>query len=551
MKKRLVYLGVMMALLLGLTSAVESNRCITIFTIGDSTCANKPLDNERLERGWGQALSGFFDSKSVVVDNHALNGRSSLSFRNEGHWQKVYERIRPGDYVFIQFGHNDQKTKADRHTKPGSSYDDQLRQYIRETREKGGFPVLLTSIVRRKFDEQGKLIDTHGDYIQAVRNVAEEMNVPLIDHNQSSAALVEGMGPDASKALFMWVEPGTNAADPKGKQDDTHLRAKGARAMVRLVVEEIEAKIPALKPFIQYHDLVVAQDGSGDFMTVQEAIDAVPLNRSKTTRIYIRKGTYKERILISEAMRNLHLIGEAAAETILTFDNYASKPNAFGENFGTFGSSSLFIYASDFTAENLTFENSAGNVGQAVAVMVAGDRVVFRNCRFLGNQDTLYTWGKQSRQYYVDCYIEGTVDFIFGSSTCVFERCEIKAKRAGGYLTAASTPEQNAFGYVFTECRLTADEGVEKVFLGRPWRPYAKTVFIDCEMGAHIHPAGWHNWNNKEAEAHSFYAESGSKGPGSKDSERVSWARTIKRSERKNFRIANVLSGSDDWNPQQ
>src|SRR5690606_33202913 len=122
----------------------------------------------------------------------------------------------PGDYVFIQFGHNDQKTKADRHTKPGSSYDEQLRQYIRETREKGGFPVLLTSIVRRKFDEQGKLIDTHGDYIQAVRNVAEEMNVPLIDHNQSSAALVEGMGPDASKALFMWVEPGTNAADPKG-----------------------------------------------------------------------------------------------------------------------------------------------------------------------------------------------------------------------------------------------------------------------------------------------------------------------------------------------
>jgi len=185
-----------------------------------------------------------------------------------------------------------------------------------------------------------------------------------------------------------------------------------------------------------------------------------------------------------------------------------------------------------------------------VAIFVSGDRAVFKNCRFLGFQDTLYTYGKYSRQYYENCYIEGTVDFIFGSSTAVFKDCEIRSKR-DGYLTAASTPEGRDYGYVFVNCRLTADPGVEKVYLGRPWRPYAKTVFIDCEMGAHIHPAGWHNWNNKEAEAHSFYAESGSKGPGSKDSERVSWARTIKRSERKNFRIANVLSGSDDWNPQQ
>jgi len=317
--KLTVLLAGMTALLL--MSASEPEKKITIFTIGDSTCANKPLENMSLERGWGQALSGFFDTRYVEIDNHAVNGRSSLSFRNEGRWQTVYEKIKPGDYVFIQFGHNDEKPNEDRHTDPGTTYNDQLKRYITETREKGGIPVLLTSIVRRKFDENGQLTETHGGYLQAVRDVANEMNVVLIDHNQSSKKLVQELGPEASKALFMWVEKGTNPAVPEGKQDDTHLKARGARAMARLVVQELGEKIPELAPYIRLYDFVVAQDGSGDFMTVQEAINAVPANRDSRTTIFIRKGIYKEKLVIPENSITISFIGESRNETILTHDD--------------------------------------------------------------------------------------------------------------------------------------------------------------------------------------------------------------------------------------
>jgi len=535
--------------LIGLFTASDSPHVITIFTIGDSTCANKPLSNENLERGWGQALSSYFDSRYVVVDNHALNGRSSLSFRNEGRWNVVLERIKPGDYVLIQFGHNDQKPNPDRHTDPGSTFNDQLKQYVEETRAKGGNPVLLTSIIRRKFDEQGQLVDTHGAYIQAVKDVAAELGVPLIDHNRTSHELVQQLGPEASKRLFMWVEKGSNPAAPEGKQDDTHLRAAGARTMARMVAEALEAQCQALAPHVRYYDLVVAKDGSGDFMTVQEAINAVPVNRAKRTTLFIRKGVYKEKLQVPASCSNLTMIGERVTETILTYDDFASKPTAFGENTGTFGSGSLYIYGQGFEALNLTFANEAGQVGQAVAVVVAADKVAFKGCRFLGNQDTLYTWGKSSRQYYEDCYIEGTVDFVFGSSTALFNRCEIRSKRSGGYVTAASTPEGTAYGYVFLDCRLTADEGVEGVYLGRPWRPFAKTVFIGCHMGAHIRPEGWHNWNKPEAEKTVYYAELESKGPGANPNARVGWAKTLRAEQAGDYTLSNILSGADGWSP--
>lgn len=535
--------------LLSLFTASDSPHVITIFTIGDSTCANKSLSNGNLERGWGQALSSYFDSRYVVVDNHAVNGRSTLSFRNEGRWDVVLERIKPGDYVLIQFGHNDQKPNADRHTDPGTTYNDQLKQYVKETREKGGHPVLLTSIIRRKFDEQGQLVDTHGDYIQAVRDVAAELGVPLIDHNKSSHELVQNMGPDASKRLFMWVDKGTNPAAPSGKQDDTHLRAAGARAMAKLVVEALASQCEELAPHVRYYDLVVAKDGSGDFMTVQEAINAVPVNRAKRTTLFIRKGVYKEKVQVPASCSNLTMIGESAAETILTYDDFAGKPTAFGDNTGTYGSGSFYIYGQGFEAINLTFANEAGPVGQAVAVVVAADKVAFKGCRFLGFQDTLYTWGKPSRQYYEDCYIEGTVDFIFGSSTAVFNRCEIRSKRSGGYLTAASTPEGTPYGYVFLDCKLTADEGVEGVYLGRPWRPYAKTVFIRCHMGSHIRPEGWHNWNKSSNEKTVFYAEQASDGPGSNASSRVKWSKQLKKKQLKNYTPSIILAGTDGWVP--
>lgn len=520
---------------------------ITIFTIGDSTCANKPLANQNLERGWGQALSSFFDERYVVVDNHAQNGRSSLSFLNEGRWKPIQEKIQKGDYVFIQFGHNDEKPDSARHTDPNTTYKAILKKYITETREKGGIPVLLTSIVRRKFNEQGQLEETHGDYPKAVRELAAELKVVLIDHNLSSKALVQALGPDSSKSLFMWIEKGTNLAAPDGRQDDTHLRAAGARAMAKLVASELSEKIPALKQFVRQYDFVVDKNGTGDFMTVQEAVNAVPVNRKTRTSIFIRKGTYKERVVIPETQTNIRFIGESQTETVLTFDNFANRKNTLGENMGTSGSASIYIYAKGFEAENMTFENSAGNVGQAVAVFVAADQVAFRHCRFLGNQDTLYTWGKESRQYYADCYIEGTVDFIFGSSTCVFDRCEIRAKRSGGYLTAASTPQEIAFGYVFLNCKLTADEGVKDVFLGRPWRPYAKTVYIGCEMGAHIKPEGWHNWNKPEAEKTAFYGEYKTKGMDT--SLRAAWSHQLSKKEAATYTIQTILGAKDGWNP--
>lgn len=526
----------------------QENKKITIFTIGDSTCANKTLEKGALERGWGQALPSYLDSRYVVVDNHALNGRSSKSFRDEGHWQPVYDKIQKGDYVFIQFGHNDQKPKEDRHTDPGTTYNENLRRYVTETREKGGIPVLLTSMVRRKFDENGKLIETHGDYLQAVRDVAAEMNVVLIDHNISSKQLVESMGPEDSKKLYMWVEKDTNLALPNGREDDTHLRALGAKLMANLILDEVEQKIPELAPFIRRYDYVVAKDGSGDFFTVQEAIDAIPdFRKNARTRVYIRNGVYKEKLILPESKINVTFIGEDVEKTILTFDDYAQKKNVFGENKGTSGSSSFYVYGHDFHAENITFENSAGPVGQAVAIFVAGDRAAFRKCRFLGNQDTMYNYGKNSRQYYEDCYIEGTVDFIFGSSTAYFKNCEIHAKRNGSFITAASTPQGKPFGYVFDHCRITVADGVDKLFLGRPWRPYAQTVFMYCELPAAIVPEGWNDWGKDHLDKTCFYSEYGCSGPGADMSKRVKWSKKLNAKKAAAFSVENVLRGSDNW----
>src|SRR5690606_2968980 len=249
-----------------------------------------------------------------------------------------------------------------------------------------------------------------------------------------------------------------------------------------------------------YH-FVVAQDGSGDFTKVQEAIDAVPPFRRERTRIYIKKGTYHEKLTLPASKTNVSLVGEDAMGTVLTYDDSARTPNAFGEALGTTASSSFFVFGEGFRAKNLTFENAAGDgkqVGQAVAVRVSADRAVFENCRFLGHQDTLYVHGDNTRQYYKNCYIEGTVDFIFGWATAVFENCQIHAK-GEGYITAASTAPERPHGLVFIGCRLTATAGADSFYLGRPWREHAKTVFIDCFMDAHIKPEGWHDWDKPQA----------------------------------------------------
>ncbi|MDE7474927.1 MAG: hypothetical protein K2M71_04810 [Duncaniella sp.] len=293
------------------------------------------------------------------------------------------------------------------------------------------------------------------------------------------------------------------------------------------------------------YDFVVAQDGSGDFTTVQEAINAVPdFRKANRTTILIKKGDYKEKVIIPECKINLTLVGEDG--TKITYDDYASKPNRFGEEKSTSGSASCYIYAPDFIAENLTFENSSGPVGQAVACFVSGDRAIFRNCRFLGCQDTLYTYGYPTRQYYEDCYIEGTVDFIFGKATAVFNRCNIHS-RGNGYVTAPATPEDSKYGYVFHDCKLTGADGVKNVPLSRPWRPYAQAIFINCDLGNHISPAGWNNWGKESNEKTVTYAEYNSKGPGANPSARAPYSHQL--TDPTPYAITTVLAGDDGWNP--
>ncbi len=541
---------ILFVLLLCVFCSFDVERIPVIYMIGDSTMADKPLSGGNPERGWGQMFPVFL-TPDIRVDNRALNGRSSRSFGNEGHWELVRKRLRKGDYVFIQFGHNDQKADTARHSDAETDYKINLGKYIDETREAEAIPVLFTPIVRRKFNSDGTLADTHGKYTDAVRIVAKEKQVLLIDLNKMSASLLERYGQEKSTSLFVWVEPGICAALPEGKQDNTHLNVRGARIIARMVAETIKETIPALAPHIVMYDYVVAKDGSGDFFTIQEAIDAVPDFRKKgRTTIYIREGVYKEKVILPESKINVSFIGESRTKTILTYDDYASKMNVFGEEMSTSGSASFYVYAPDFIAENMTFENSAGPVGQAVAVFVSGDRSVFRNCRFLGFQDTLYTYDKDSRQYYEGCYIEGTVDFIFGKSTAWFENCTIHSKRSEGYLTAAATPAGKAYGYVFHNCRLTADRFVENVYLGRPWRPFARTLFIECDMGSHISPEGWHNWRKPDAEKTTFYGEYKSRGEGGNCEDRVSWSHQLTNKEADQITLKNVLGGNDEWNPQ-
>jgi pectinesterase len=251
--------------------------------------------------------------------------------------------------------------------------------------------------------------------------------------------------------------------------------------MKRLLITFYLLIIVVTMSMSQTRKIIVSQDGKGNFKTVQEAINSVQDLNNAETIIYIKNGVYKEKLRLPETKNKVHFVGESVEKTILTYDDFASKKDSAGQNIGTSGSSSFFIFGNDFTAENITFENSSGPVGQAVAVRVTGDRAKFINCRFLGFQDTLYTHGDSSRQYYYKCYIEGTVDFIFGAAIAVFDSCTLYAKKAG-YYTAASTPEGKKFGYVFLNCKLTGDAPAGSFMLGRPWRPFAKVVYLNCFM---------------------------------------------------------------------
>lgn len=308
-----------------------------------------------------------------------------------------------------------------------------------------------------------------------------------------------------------------------------------------LVAAQVQASIlkePAYK-------ITVAQDGSGNFRTIQEALNT-NIVRKIRTRIFIKNGIYKEKLVVDSMHTNIEFIGEDKDKTIITYDDHSGKGNI-----NTFTSYTILIKAEGFRAENITFQNTAGkDASQAVALHVEADKCTFINYRLIGNQDTFYGGKGHDRQYFKDCYIEGTTDFIFGPSTVLFENCRILSKN-NSYITAASTPENQPFGYVFLNCTLIATPEAPKVFLGRPWRNYAKTVFINTEMGAHIVPEGWHNWKKPEAEKTTFYAEYNSRGPGANPGKRVGWAKQLTKKEAKKYTVKNILSGKDNWNPKR
>jgi pectinesterase len=297
--------------------------------------------------------------------------------------------------------------------------------------------------------------------------------------------------------------------------------------------------------------LTVAQDGSGNYKTIQEAVNAMHDFSQERVTIFIKKGVYHEKLVIPSWKTNISLIGESRDSTIITNDDYSGKPFPGGKDemgndkFRTFNSYTVMVKGNDFRAENLTIQNTAGRVGQAVALHVEGDRCVIQNCNLLGNQDTLYVGIDSSRQYYYNCFIQGTTDFIFGPATVLFEKCTIKSLM-NSYITAASTTPHQSYGFVFLNCDLIADTAAKKVFLGRPWRPYSRVVYINTRMGDHINPAGWDNWRNPENEKTAYYAEYNCSGPGANTSGRVAWSHQLTKNEAKQYTMNNIFG---DWKP--
>ncbi len=307
--RRVLLTPFLLSLLVVLVSSDQ--RATTLFVIGDSTAAQKPHYDTNPERGWGMMLQGCFD-KHIRVDNHAVNGRSSKSFLDEGRWDKVLERIRPGDYVLIQFGHNDEKANPERHTDAGTTFDANLERYCRETRQRGGIPVLLSCVVRRNFyqeadnsvddeslrtvvygDEQvnsDTLIDTHGAYKDAPRHVASKLNVAFVDANQITHDLEQSLGVEGSRALHMWYKPGEIASMPDGRKDNTHYNVHGAHIVAGLIADALCQEVKTLKKYRVQFDYVVSARGNGNYMQLADAVAAMPMEGKQ--KVYVLDGSW-------------------------------------------------------------------------------------------------------------------------------------------------------------------------------------------------------------------------------------------------------------------
>ena len=301
--------------------------------------------------------------------------------------------------------------------------------------------------------------------------------------------------------------------------------------------------------------LFVARDGTGEFRNVSEAIEVCRAFMEYHKVIYVKKGVYKEKLVIPQWLTNIEICGEDRDQTIITWDDHANikaditplTTSGEAQKIGTFRTFTLKIQGSRITLKNITIENNSARLGQAVALHTEGDRLTFVNCRFLGHQDTIYTGNAKTRLYFRDCYIEGTTDFIFGPSTAWFEQCRIFCK-ADSYITAASTPQDVPYGYIFNHCTISCAPHVTKVYLGRPWRDYGYTLFMNCQLPRQIRPEGWHQWR-PEAVKTARYMEYNNTGEGAATVKRVSWSRQLTKKEASQITPEVVFAINDVWHP--
>ncbi len=546
--RRLARLG---AALLALGAAAGAAGSPVVYLVGDSTMADKPR-LEHPERGWGQLLAEYV-IPPARVENHAVNGRSSKSFLDEGRWAVVLEKLRKDDWVIIQFGHNDEKAQSpDRYTDPETSFRANLTRYAREARERGAHPILAPSVARRKWSESGELVDTHGRYIDAARAVAAAEDVPLLELNRLTSEMIRQRGVEGSKDFFLWFEPGELPTAPNGLRDDTHFSRFGASIVAGLAVGEIRRLDLPLKAHFRALPrdpgrVVVAADGSGHVKTIQEAIEAAQWHRGEPVEIYIKAGTYDGIARVPRERPNLRFIGEDRKRVIITaLNNERLHPNA-----GWPARSAFVVEADDVVIENLTIRNTTPKGGsQAEALYVNGQRCVMRDCDFYSFQDTLNLSG---RVYVENCYIEGDVDFAWGYGSVVFKDCELKAVYDGYYVqsrNAVGVP-----GMIFVDCTLSAGPETTRCWLGRIETdrfPGSEVAFIRCRMGPHVPAAGWIVTGEGRRDQLRFveFGSADLAGAPLDVSARHPDSRQLTEVEAGDLGDATrVLAGSDGWNP--
>lgn len=531
---------------------------------GDSTVTD--------HAGWGKGFE-LYALGGIDVVNVSQGGRSSKSFRDEGHWQTALD-AKP-EVILIQFGHNDQPGKGpERETDAATTFRDNLRQYVDEAVAIGAKPVIVTSLERRRWDERGHRVKpTLSDYAEAARAVAKEKGVPCIDLHQRSIEIYESLGERGCELL--------SPRDEAGKIDNTHLNSTGSEVFGGVVMDELRRVVPGVdrnvrgyvKPEMRLSatqpttvpnteeqqaafsakpeaptpqgetTITVAEDGSGDETTLQGALRRVKPNNADRTTIKIKAGVYNGPIVVTRPMQNVTFEGEGAEKTVLRFALTVYDPIPEGTPDRMQGNG-VIVLGAGFEARGLTFANTAGDRGQAMALRLQGDRAVIEDCSLTGWQDTLLV--HSGRHYFKNCHIEGRVDFIYGGATSVFDQCDIVTKN-GGYITAASTPEDQKWGYLFLNCKISGSG--KQAYFGRPWRPFAQVAFVGCEIGENIFPAGWHNWGKESNEQTARYVEHKNTGPGANRSQRVAWSRELTDDEAALYTPANYLRGDDGWNP--